>query len=100
MSRSKEELAGDWLSMLEPISLAEFCGRWVPVIYGVEVGERGKYSKAAVDLLARVVKVKRKTVQNWLSGAGSCSEDTLRYLGVVDKLWRVRSQILPVSGKK
>jgi hypothetical protein len=100
MARFKEELTETWVSILEAISLVEFCERWVPVIYRVGVKESLKYRKASTDLLMRVTRVSKKSVQNWLSGTQPCPCDTLHYLGVVDKLWQIRYQILPIIMKK
>jgi hypothetical protein len=95
MPRYSDEITDSWLSILEPITLEEFCDRWVPIIYNLRSGEKKEQRKASVDLLVRLTKLSKKTVQNWFSGTQPCPDDILRLLGVVDRLWQVRCQVFP-----
>lgn len=91
-----------WLSVLAPLSLDEFCERWVPVIFEVQPEEGFRYKKACTELLEKVTDNNRKTVQNWLSNPKVVPEHVTKYLGAVDRLWQVRyhvTDLFPELGK-
>jgi hypothetical protein len=105
MSRFEEDKTAveQWLAGIKPVSLDEFCQRWVPVIYEVQPEDGLKYRRACVTLMAEIADKNRKTVQNWLSYPHLVPEHINKLLGALDRLWQIRLHLrdmFPENGNK
>jgi hypothetical protein len=42
----------------------EYCEKWLPILYGIDLSERGS-KKVAIAELSRVLKIPESTIRNW-----------------------------------
>ena len=84
------ETMNTWLGILKPITIEDFCQRWVPRFFDVQTENKTEYRKACVTLLINLTNKQNKTVQNWITYPENVPNDVKQYLGVVDLLWNFK----------
>ncbi|MGK7887589.1 MAG: hypothetical protein AB4057_23545 [Crocosphaera sp.] len=54
--------------MIDDLEPKEFCRKWVPKIYGIQPGTKGKrgYRKASLELLSYVCDAPKSTCAGWI----------------------------------